>query len=512
MKKIISLGIVAVMLLSLLSTSVVFAFGAKSPEKQEIIHVETVIKPKYEAAAAFNDGYAAVKIDGKYGMIDKSGKLVLEAKYDALGNASEGYVIAALNGEMYIVNLEDGSEIRPTYKTYDLMQGEVYDPTTDSYHWVEVERSFHCDGDIPVTAFVQEGVVNLNGWPVLTDGTVLVDTYEWVTNREMIGPCVGGLIPLRFTGYWISVEFIDKTGNTVKTVYQEDYSQTVNGWSDVTLCAFPSNDDRIVWMPATSFDETTYMYYGKYGVLDSNYRTIVPPTYENIRYALNGEFFVNGLLVVMLDGKYGAINRDGDVVIPCEYEYLEVFAEPYSFARKDGVGYVVDMTGKRCEIVGVNGAKVDIQACSVFNEKGIAVAYDAISEAAVCIKYDADLGSAYVVPTDEKLDITVFIPDFENGFNGDTEVRGIEDDLVPSEKNGKWGYVRMTLGDKSDFEKDLEEDDEDDKDEDDKEDEKSSLLENPIVPVAIAVSVVVLGGGGYALVYVLHHRVPRGKK
>ena len=52
------------MIISLLSTGKVFA------------------KPKYDFISAFNEGMAVVRVDNKYGYIDKTGKEVVKPKYD----------------------------------------------------------------------------------------------------------------------------------------------------------------------------------------------------------------------------------------------------------------------------------------------------------------------------------------------------------------------------------------------------------------------------------------------
>ncbi|ECC1273812.1 WG repeat-containing protein, partial [Campylobacter coli] len=41
-----------------------------------------VIKPKFDSIWDFSEGLAKVKLNGKYGFIDKSGKIVIEPKFD----------------------------------------------------------------------------------------------------------------------------------------------------------------------------------------------------------------------------------------------------------------------------------------------------------------------------------------------------------------------------------------------------------------------------------------------
>ncbi|EIA59603.1 WG repeat-containing protein, partial [Campylobacter coli] len=39
-------------------------------------------KPKFDSIWSFREGLAKVGLNGKYGLIDKSGKIVIEPKFD----------------------------------------------------------------------------------------------------------------------------------------------------------------------------------------------------------------------------------------------------------------------------------------------------------------------------------------------------------------------------------------------------------------------------------------------
>jgi len=55
------------------------------------------IWPKYRDAGRFREGLAYVKLDGKYGFIDKTGKEVIPRKYDDVGFFSEGLAYVELD-------------------------------------------------------------------------------------------------------------------------------------------------------------------------------------------------------------------------------------------------------------------------------------------------------------------------------------------------------------------------------------------------------------------------------
>ena len=63
-----------------------------------------VIPCKYDYAYSFCEGMAKVKLNGKYGFIDKSGTLVIPCKYDYAYPFSEGRAEVELNGKQGYVN------------------------------------------------------------------------------------------------------------------------------------------------------------------------------------------------------------------------------------------------------------------------------------------------------------------------------------------------------------------------------------------------------------------------
>src|SRR5260221_669420 len=50
-----------------------------------------VIQPKYESAGDFSEGLASVSIEGKFGYVDANGKEVIPFQFDAASAFSEGF-------------------------------------------------------------------------------------------------------------------------------------------------------------------------------------------------------------------------------------------------------------------------------------------------------------------------------------------------------------------------------------------------------------------------------------
>ena len=54
-----------------------------------------VIEPQFDDELDFNEGLAPIEKDGKWGFIDKNGKVVIEPQFGEVGQFSEGLASVA---------------------------------------------------------------------------------------------------------------------------------------------------------------------------------------------------------------------------------------------------------------------------------------------------------------------------------------------------------------------------------------------------------------------------------
>lgn len=68
------------------------------------------VPPQFETAEAFSEGLAAVEVDGKYGFIDKSGEFVIKPRFDLATKFSDGFarVIVGWNKERKTNRIQAG--------------------------------------------------------------------------------------------------------------------------------------------------------------------------------------------------------------------------------------------------------------------------------------------------------------------------------------------------------------------------------------------------------------------
>lgn len=80
-------------------------------------YTETVIKCQYDSTMAFTEGLGRVKMNGKYGFVDKTGKLVIAAKYDAAMEFNGGFAAVILDGKSFFIDRKGIDVFKKTFKT-----------------------------------------------------------------------------------------------------------------------------------------------------------------------------------------------------------------------------------------------------------------------------------------------------------------------------------------------------------------------------------------------------------
>ena len=78
---------------------------------------------------------------------------------------------------------------------------------------------------------------------------------------------------------------------------------------------------------------------GKWGFIDKSGNEVVPCKYDW------ADSFSEGLASVILDGKYGSIDKSGNEVVPCKYDYAYSFSEGLARVHLDGKYGFIDKSG-----------------------------------------------------------------------------------------------------------------------------------------------------------------------
>ena len=100
---------------------------------------KVVIPLKYDCVDYFSEGLAYVKLNGKYGFVDTTGKVVIPLKYDSVGKFDEGLASVFLNGKRGFVDKTGKEVVPPKYDfIYDFVEGLAKVRLYDKFGFIDV--------------------------------------------------------------------------------------------------------------------------------------------------------------------------------------------------------------------------------------------------------------------------------------------------------------------------------------------------------------------------------------
>jgi len=76
---------------------------------------QMTIQPQFDRAEPFTEGYAAVRIDSHWGYIDKSGKLVIAPQYDLADPFSDGVALVGSGAHLGYIDKNGKYVINPQF-------------------------------------------------------------------------------------------------------------------------------------------------------------------------------------------------------------------------------------------------------------------------------------------------------------------------------------------------------------------------------------------------------------
>lgn len=432
-KRILSFVLAAGMSLSLVPA----ALAAEETPERGTLSYEVAIQPQYEDAAAFSDGLAAVKKDGKWGYIDEDGNTVIPFEYDFACDFSEGYAVVAKLVDSKSSTRRDGygNLVQEVVNTYNLGFIDSDNNYTQFRHY-----SYELQADS--RTFAME----------------LVDCQYKGTSLDLNRDDY-----IFYNGYVILYEeYFDTTGCAVKWIYDEyrDYYKsplarypltegTANCYeifdiaskSYLSLDALYTNpgsdsfqlrpfNQGIAPMYRSTWEGGTYV--AGWGFIDKNLNWVIQPIYTD--FVVSGAktiykvFGETGLAMVQnADGKWGAIDKTGNTVIDFQYDNLY----PYSFGlaafSQDGKWGYLDSEGNVA-------IEAQYEVTSGFGSDGYAVAYDGQNVFLIDTKGNT-------IPGTGTLDLNTYIK-YEEGSDVPTTYRPTE--YVVINEDGKYGFAHVT--------------------------------------------------------------------
>ncbi len=292
--------------------------------------------------ADFNEGLAAVRIDGTWGYIDKSGKLVISPQFSNADEFHHGFALVEFK-DGYKGFIDKNGKIifkdKFFYSHNGFREGFawiVFNPANDVFYSIFIDKTgkILANRKFQMVNDFNEGLAGVkidDKWGFIdeTGKTIFKPQFQEV------GDFNEGLAAVKIDGKW---GFIDKTGSIVIRPQFEDVKQSVT---------FNSRKER-----DNGFKDglARVKIRDKWGYIDKTGKLIIAPQF-NLAYE-----FEDGLASVLVNDKWGEIDKNGKEIVRPQFSERLYFRNGIASAKVENIinllsgdvvryGYI-DKTGK----------------------------------------------------------------------------------------------------------------------------------------------------------------------
>jgi len=301
---------------------------------------KVIIKPKYDDASDFSEGLAKVNLGGKWGYIDKMSNIVILPIFDYIEHFSEERAIVEIGSKYGLIDKTGKYVIEPKFDfIWDPLEGISLVESGDKWGYIEtksgrviVEQKYDgagnfseglarvCIGCKRTDAFDFEG----GKWGYIDKmGKMVIEM-----NYDDASDFSEGLARVNIRGKW---GFIDMTSKIVIEAKYDDATDFKNGLARINI---GRKKDKIgLW------ELGVWSNRGKWGYIDKKGDIIIEPRFDEV------SFFEEGLARVCIEGKFGFIDKMGKMVIQPRFDYATDFCEGEALVEIQGKEYLLDTTG-----------------------------------------------------------------------------------------------------------------------------------------------------------------------
>jgi len=322
-----------------------------------VIIVINKSKENYELEKISNEdiNYYKIMSNGKSGIIDKTGKVIIEPKYNTikLPNPKKPIFICiydynAVSGEYKTKVLnEKNEEILKNYENVntidikEVVSSIPYEKTLLQYQkdgkygiinfegksiikpiYEEIRNMPYREGELIVKKQGKYGVVSING------GKLLDCKYDYITGDNYYSEEK----KYELDGYIVGINNEDG---------KMQYGYINNKREQILDVEF----DKIYRMNDVKDDENIYLLAEKDGKIQlyKNNKLLLDNNYQSINYSEDSK-----LLILQKDGRYGVTDLNGKQILSVDYEQIRIPGD-YIIAIKDGKQVIFDLVGTQKE-------------------------------------------------------------------------------------------------------------------------------------------------------------------
>ena len=303
---------------------------------------------KYEIAKIEKYNYFALKQDNLYGVIDRSGNLIIDAKYDEIKIPNpEKDVFICYQGNNIIVQNAKKEEILTDYEKVEpirlknIASDLMYEKTILEYSengkyglvsiegkrntkpiYDQIEGLAYKEGELLVKQEGKYGVINIKGNKLVDINYDQIAVDGYYTSEK--GYKYAGYIVANKTEAGYRYGYIDKKGKTVLDTEYNELSR-ITEIADYENCYIVCAKN------------------GQFGV-NKNGEELIKNEYQSINYDA-----INQLLVLEKSKKYGIANLDGQDIVPTQYDQIDITGI-YIYAKNQQGTIVYNSNGTEANI------------------------------------------------------------------------------------------------------------------------------------------------------------------
>ncbi|NMG05722.1 WG repeat-containing protein [Brasilonema sp. UFV-L1] len=278
-------------------------------------NVNWASKPQFDGASGFSDGLAQVRIDGKWGYIDKNGTEVIRPQFDETDDFSEGLARVWIVGQNWGYIDKAGKFVIPQQFTKD--------------------NAGNFSEGLARACFVDTcGYINQRG--------------DFVIERKYGGArdFKEGLAVVKIRSKW---GYIDKSGNIAIQPQFDDAENFSEGLADIKIgdkwgyinksgdiVIKPQFDDNFRFSEGLAAVKTN----GKWGYIDKSGNIVIKPQFDD-----DYGNFSEGLAAVKINSKWGYIDKNGNLVVKAQFDEVREFSEGLAAVKTNGKWGYIDKNG-----------------------------------------------------------------------------------------------------------------------------------------------------------------------
>ncbi len=269
------------------------------------------IEPEMGGIGSFRNGLALALVNGKYGYIDKTGKLAIAPRYEDATSFSEGLAAVKVGEKWGNIDTKGNLVIQPQFQFVNsFSEGLAIVSIDNRYGFIDKTGKLVIPNNFDNAESFSEGVAIVRvdqQWSYIDKTGKLIMPLQ----PHVLSSFSDGLAALNVNGKY---GFIDKTG---KTVIEPQFE-----------AARPFSEG----LAAVKMRLSEYSY--RWGYIDKTGKLVIEPKFADVQQ------FSEGLAGVELDQKWGFIDKNGSVVIPNKFVGPENYNGDGVYPFSEGVAMV----------------------------------------------------------------------------------------------------------------------------------------------------------------------------